>query len=229
MSGSVSTTNPSILTTQLIVHEVFLSIQGESTHAGRICTFVRLAGCPHACAYCDTTEARPFDAGDQMTIGAIVELVESHGCPLVEITGGEPLAQLASADLARCLIERGYEVLVETSGIHPIDNLPREAVKIMDLKCPSSGECDRTDWSNLEYLTERDEIKFVIADRADYDWACATAAEHNLIGRFTVLFSPVSGQIDPRELAAWVIEDRLLVRLQLQLHKLIWGPGATGV
>ena len=213
----------------LIVNEICLTIQGESTYVGRPCVLVRLAGCPRACCYCDTPQARPFDAGEALTIGQIVDRVDALGCPLVEITGGEPLAQPASADLARRLLERGFEVLVETSGSYPIDALPPNVVRIMDLKCPSSGEQERNDVSNVERLTSADQVKFVIADRTDYEWARETVATYRLSERCEVLFSPAFGLIEPRRLAEWIVADRLPVRLQVQLHKYVWGPQRQGV
>jgi len=213
----------------LIVHEICLTIQGESTHVGRPCVLVRLAGCNQSCRYCDTPESRPFDAGKALTIAEILGHVAAHQCRLVEITGGEPLAQPACADLARCLLERGFEVLVETAGSHAIDVLPREAVKIIDLKCPASGESARNDWSNINHLTARDQVKFVISDRNDYEWARAAVADRRLAERCEVLFSPAFGRLEPQRLAEWIIADRLPVRLQIQLHKYIWGPQAKGV
>jgi len=213
----------------LVVNEIRLTIQGESTYVGRLCALVRLAGCPQACRYCDTPEAHAFNAGETLTIGEILEKVEAFGCDLVEITGGEPLAQPASADLAACLLDRGFEVLVETSGSHPIDALPPQVVKIMDLKCPSSGESERNEFSNIERLSSRDEVKFVIADRGDYEWACAVVREQGLAGRCEVFFSPAFGLLEPQRLAEWIVADRMPVRLQIQLHKYVWGPDAKGV
>ncbi|MCX8036325.1 MAG: radical SAM protein [Candidatus Sumerlaeia bacterium] len=213
----------------LIVHEICLTLQGESTQAGRLCVLVRLAGCPQSCRYCDTPQARPFDAGRPMTIEEIIGQIEPLQCRLVEITGGEPLAQPATADLARALIEHGFEVMVETSGSHAIEVLPPQARRIMDLKCPSSGECERNDFSNIEHLTPRDEVKFVLADRRDYEWARDMVRKYGLTQRCEVLFSPVCERLVPRQLAEWIIADRLPVRLQIQLHKYIWGNDARGV
>jgi 7-carboxy-7-deazaguanine synthase len=213
----------------LIVHEICLTVQGESTHVGRLCVLVRLAGCSQSCRYCDTPQARSFDAGKTLTIAQIVTEIETLGCRLVEITGGEPLAQPACSDLARCLVERGFQVLIETSGSYPIDTLPPRAIKIMDLKCPSSGECERNDFSNLDRLSPLDEVKFVIADRRDYEWARGVVEERQLAERCEVLFSPAFGLLEPRLLAEWVVADRLPVRLQIQLHKYIWGAEAKGV
>jgi 7-carboxy-7-deazaguanine synthase len=214
--------------TELAVTEIFKSIQGESTWAGLPCTFVRLAGCNLRCAYCDTRYAD--EEGTRMSIRAILERCDALGCNLVEVTGGEPLAQPECPTLVTCLLESGYTVLVETNGTLPIASLPAEAVKIMDIKCPGSGMCDRMDASNLDAVSPRDEIKFVIGDRADYEWARDTAARHNLTKRCSaVLFSPAFGTLEPDALASWILEDRLPVRLQIQLHKYIWPPGQRGV
>jgi len=219
----------SLLEKTLVVHEITLTIQGESSHVGRLCTLVRLAGCPQSCRYCDTPQARPFDAGETLPIARIIERVEALRCELVEITGGEPLAQAACSDLALCLLDRGFQVLVETSGSRPIDVLPPMVARVMDLKCPSSGECDRNLLSNIENLTGLDEVKFVIADRGDYEWARQMIADWQLTDRCEVLFSPATGRLEPRRLAEWIIADRLPARLQVQLHKVIWGPRAKGV
>ena len=224
----MSATNE-VVEKSLIVHEICRTIQGESSYVGLPCVLVRLAGCAQSCRYCDTPQARAFDAGKPMTIAQIVGEVEALDCPLVEITGGEPLAQPACAQLACCLIERGFQVLIETSGSYPIDVLPLQVVKIMDIKCPSSGECERNDFSNIERLSSLDEVKFVIADRRDYEWAREVVCERRLAERCEVLFSPVFGRLEPRRLAEWVLADRLRVRLQIQMHKYIWGPEAKGV
>jgi len=213
----------------LRVYEICLTIQGESTYAGRPCVLVRLAGCPLACRYCDTPEARSFAAGREYTVADLVEEVAALGCPLVEITGGEPLVQRPTPELARRLLDRGFEVLVETCGTYPIDVLPAEVVKIVDVKCPGSGESARNDWANIERLAPRDQLKFVITDRADYEWARSVVAQRRLLDRCEVLFSPAFGLLEPRLLAEWIIADRLPVRFQIQLHKYIWGPDAKGV
>jgi len=222
----------------LVVNEICLTIQGESTHVGRPCVLVRLAGCPQACRYCDTPQARLFDAGRVRTIAQILAEVERltrqlrgglAGIRLVEITGGEPLAQPASPDLAACLLDRGFQVLVETSGRYPIDLLPPQVVKIMDLKCPSSDESEHNDFSNIERLSAHDQVKFVIADRGDYEWARAVVSDRRMAERCEVLFSPAFGSLEPRQLAEWVVADRLPVRLQIQLHKYLWGPDVKGV
>ncbi len=220
---------PSYSETTLRITEIYQSIQGESTWAGLPCVFVRLARCNLRCRWCDT--AYSFRGGDKRTLAEIMETVREHGAGLVEITGGEPLAQRGCADLAALLLEEGHTVLVETSGSLPIDVLPAAAIKIMDLKCPDSGECDKNHWPNLEYLDPaQDEVKFVIASRRDYEWGRGVVREHALAGRCkSVLFSPVFGEVSPRELVDWIVQDGLQVRFQLQLHKLIWPPEMKGV
>lgn len=210
---------------RLHINEIFYSIQGESTHAGRPCVFVRLTGCNLRCKWCDTEYA--FYEGRQMPIAEVAELVRAYRCNLVEVTGGEPLLQDGVYPLTRAMLESGHTVMIETSGAVDVSRLDQRVIKIMDLKCPGSGECDRNLWSNLDHLTSRDEIKFVIADRADYEWARDQIAERDLSSRVgTLLLSPVFGQMEPSALAAWILEDRLPARLQLQMHKQIW-PGVT--
>jgi len=208
--------------TTIEINEIFVSIQGESTRAGRPCVFLRTTGCPLRCSWCDTEYA--FHEGVTWTVRDLVEEACRHGIPLVEITGGEPLAQPAVAELARLLLARGLTVLVETSGSHDISVLPRGVGRIMDLKCPGSGEVTRNDYENIARLREGDEVKFVLADRDDYEWARDRVAEYDLVGRVPVLFSPVRDRLQPGDLAAWILEDKLDVTLQLQLHKLLW-PG----
>ncbi len=216
------------LSATLTVTEIYKSVQGESTWAGLPCIFVRLTGCPLRCVWCDTEYA--FHGGAKMTVGEIVDRCLELACPLVEITGGEPLLQKACATLAQCLLDRGMTVLCETSGALPIDRLPADAIRIMDLKCPDSGECDKNDWSNLDRLSPRDEVKFVIAGRKDYEWSREVVRDHNLPSRcHAVLFSPVLGSVDPQELVEWILEDGLDVRFQLQMHKFIWPPDRKGV
>ncbi|HUP19245.1 MAG TPA: radical SAM protein [Gemmatimonadota bacterium] len=211
----------------LRVNEIFHSIQGESTHAGRPCVFVRLTYCSLRCSYCDSEYA--FFEGVHRSLDEIVGVVRGYGCDLVEVTGGEPLIQReTNALLARLLVE-GFEVLLETSGAWPIDDVPDGVKVIMDLKTPGSGMVGHNRWENLGLLDATDEVKFVICDRADYEWARSVAAEHGLASRHAVLFSPSYGQQDPQELAEWILEDRLPVRMQLQLHKHIWSPTARGV
>jgi 7-carboxy-7-deazaguanine synthase len=217
----------------LRVTEIFHSIQGESTWAGLPCTFVRLSGCPLRCSWCDT--AYSFHGGQRMTLDAIVERVDAIGTPLVELTGGEPLVHPGAFELARRLLDRGYTLLVETSGSVDVAPLDARAHRIMDLKCPGSGEAERNLWSNLEHLGPGDEVKFVIADRADYEWAREVVRDRGLDDRAqrkdirALLFSPVWGRLELRQLAGWILEDRLPVRCQIQLHKVIWGTDVHGV
>jgi len=216
----------------LRITEIFHSIQGESTWAGLPCTFVRLTGCPLRCVWCDTEYA--FHGGERMSLDSIVARVESIGTRLVEVTGGEPLAHRHAFTLVRMLLDRGFTVLVETSGAFDISPLDPRAHRIMDLKCPGSGEVARNLWSNLDHLGTGDEVKFVIADRADYEWAAAVVRERlaamQAEGRLrAILFSPVWDRLDLRELAHWILEDALPVRYQIQLHKFIWGANVPGV
>ena len=213
----------------LRITEIYHSIQGESTWAGLPCTFVRLARCNLRCVWCDT--AYSFYGGTPTTIDDIMAQVDAFDCTLVEITGGEPLAQVdGCVELCHRLIDRGHTVLVETSGSLPIAPLPGGVITIMDLKCPDSGECDKNDYENIEYLSEHDEVKFVIASRRDYEWARDKQWEYTLALRcHAVLFSPVFGMIDPKDIINWMIEDNLLVRFQLQMHKFIWPPDMKGV
>jgi 7-carboxy-7-deazaguanine synthase len=214
--------------TYLVVNEIFVSLQGESTHAGRACAFVRLTGCTLRCMWCDTRYA--FYEGRRMALGEIVEQVEGFGCDLVEVTGGEPLLQEGVYELVSELLARGHTVMIETSGAADVSRLDPRAIKIMDLKCPASGEMDHNMWSNLEHLTARDEVKFVLGNRADYEWARDVILRHRLAARVNaVLLSCAFGRLEPARLAAWMLEDRLPARLQLQLHKLIWPPDARGV
>jgi 7-carboxy-7-deazaguanine synthase len=210
----------------LRVTEIFHSIQGESSHAGRPCAFVRLAGCNLRCRWCDSEYT--FTGGDRMSVEEIIGKVKSYGCGLVEITGGEPLAQNEAFDLIERLCDEGLEVLIETSGSIDIAPVDRRATIILDVKCPGSGEDSKNRWENLGELKERDEIKFVIADRADYDWARRVIGERDL-NRRTLLFSPVWGELDLRSLAEWMLADRVPARLQTQLHKHIWGADVRGV
>ena len=217
----------------LRVTEIFHSIQGESTWIGMPCTFVRLTGCPLRCAWCDTEYA--FHGGEKTSLDAILARVEEIGTPLVEITGGEPLIHRNAFTLSDRLLEKGFTVLVETSGAFDISPLDDRVHVIMDLKCPGSGESSKNLWSNLDHLDGRDEIKFVIRDRADYEWARSVLRERGLDRRLAegtlraVLFSPVWGDLSFADLAAWILEDRLPVRYQIQLHKIVWGPDVAGV
>lgn len=209
------------------VTEIFHSIQGESTWAGQPCVFVRLTGCPLRCSWCDTDYA--FYGGAEQPIDAIIDAVRSYECPLVEVTGGEPLAQPDCTSLLSRLCDDPLTVLLETSGALDTANVDPRVRIILDVKCPGSGMTDRMHWPNVERLRSSDEAKFVIKDRGDYDWAKATVTRFGIDRRCTVLFSPVFGALDPRRLAEWVLADRLPVRYQLQLHKLIWTPDMRGV
>lgn len=222
--------NDTRLCQTLRMTEIYCSVQGESTWAGLPCVFVRLARCNLRCRWCDTTFS--FYGGEKQTLGAILEKVRTYNVPLVEITGGEPLAQKECVPLAELLVEAGYTVLIETSGSLPINTLPDPVVRIMDLKCPDSGMCERNDWSNIGHLRpDRDEVKFVVASRADYEWSRDTVTQYNLTERCrAVLFSPVFGEVNPKDVVAWMLEDGLNdVRFQLQMHKFIWPPDERGV
>ncbi len=212
------------LSTMLRVTEIFHSVQGESTQAGRPCVFVRLTGCDLRCVWCDTEYA--FEGGAPMSVEEVVSKVASYGCPLVEVTGGEPLLQRDCVPLMQALLARGHEVMLETGGHRSVAEVPVEVRRILDVKCPGSGEAGKNHLENLEQLTPRDEVKFVIADRADYEWAREFVRERRLWERCPVLFSPVWRTLEPRTLAEWILEDRLSVRLQMQMHKLLWGAGA---
>lgn len=212
----------------LTVNEIFHSIQGESTHAGRPCVFVRLTACDLRCSWCDTPYA--FTEGRKMTVDDVVAQVRARDCPLVEITGGEPLLQRDVYPLMQRLLDEGYTVMLETGGHISTGQVPPAVIKIVDVKCPASGESHRMDWENLNRLRPQDEVKFVIKDRTDYEFARDVLARHALSGRVAaVLFSPVHGVLDPRDLAAWILDDALPVRLQLQVHKYIWGADVRGV
>jgi 7-carboxy-7-deazaguanine synthase len=210
----------------LRVTEIFHSIQGESSHAGRPCVFVRLTGCNLRCRWCDSEYT--FAGGEKMLLDAIMDQVRGYGCNLVEVTGGEPLAQTESLDLIRGLCDERFEVLIETSGSIDIEPVDRRAKIILDIKCPGSGESARNRWSNLDHLKSVDEIKFVIADRADYEWSKKIIDERKL-QRWTILMSPVWGEMEMKSLAEWMLADRLPARFQTQLHKHIWGAEARGV
>jgi 7-carboxy-7-deazaguanine synthase len=209
----------------LRITEIFLSLQGESSSVGIPTVFVRLTGCPLRCQYCDTAYA--FHGGEAMSLDTILQAVAGHGVRHVTVTGGEPLAQKACLVLLKQLCDAGYEVSLETSGAMAVEEVDHRVSKVMDLKTPGSGEMSKNRLENIRYLTAHDQIKFVICDRADYDWAKQLAAEHHLAGRCEVLFSPSAQQLPARELANWIVADRLPVRFQIQLHKLLWGdePG----
>jgi 7-carboxy-7-deazaguanine synthase len=213
----------------LRVTEIFRSIQGESTHAGRPCTFVRLTGCPMRCVWCDSEYT--FTGGEHYSIDSILAQVGDFGCNLVEVTGGEPLAQKEAFNLITRLCDEGYEVLIETGGYVSTASVDQRAKIILDIKCPASGEEHRNDWSNLDRLrADKDEVKFVIADEADWLYAKNLIKERDLETRTkAVLISPAWGQVDLQQLADWVSSSGLNVRMQLQLHKYIWGPDVKGV
>jgi 7-carboxy-7-deazaguanine synthase len=210
---------------RLRVSEIFHSLQGEARDVGRPTVFVRLTGCPLRCVWCDTAYA--FHGGEWRDLDAILGEVEKYKTRHVCVTGGEPLAQKRCLDLLARLCDAGHEVSLETSGALDVGAVDPRVVKVMDLKAPGSGEVARNLWRNLDRLTPRDQIKIVLADRADYDWACAVLRERRLAERCEVLLSPVWGKLAPRELAEWILADRLPVRMQVQLHKLLWGemPG----
>jgi len=224
---------PPLAERHLRVTEIFHSIQGESTWAGLPCTFVRLTGCPLRCVWCDTEYS--FFGGEKLSLEEILRQVQERGTGLVEITGGEPLIHPNAFVLAEELLDRGFTVLVETSGAVDVSLLDPRAHKIMDLKCPGSGEVEKNLWSNLRHLTARDEVKFVVKDRGDYEWTRTVIGERGLDERLetgslrAILVSPVWEEVDLKDLASWILEDALPVRLQMQLHKLIWDPKARGV
>lgn len=211
----------------LRVTEIFHSIQGESTFVGRPCVFVRLTGCPLRCTWCDTEYA--FYGGREDSIDRILDAVRAYGCPLVEVTGGEPLAQPQTLELLKVLCEQDFTVLLETSGALDTSGVDPRVRIILDVKCPASGMMERMHWPNVERLRSQDEAKFVVQDRTDYDWAKDVVARYRMLDRCTVLFSPVFGRLDPQRLAEWVLADRLPIRFQLQLHKHIWAPDMRGV
>jgi 7-carboxy-7-deazaguanine synthase len=213
----------------LRVTEIFRSIQGESTHAGRPCAFVRLTGCPMRCVWCDSEYT--FTGGERMTTDDVLARVRAFGCKLVEVTGGEPLAQAKAFDLITRLCDEDYEVLIETGGYVSTERVDGRAKIILDVKCPASGESGRNHWQNLERLRpDKDEIKFVVADRADWDYAREVIARYDLERRaHAILISPAWGEVDLQSLADWIAASGLDVRMQLQMHKQIWGAEARGV
>lgn len=204
----------------IVVKEIYKSIQGESTWAGLPCVFVRLTGCDLRCVWCDAAHA--FTGGDRLTVPEVIARVEVLACPLVEITGGEPLLQPAVHPLMSALLDRGHRVLIETGGHLDISGVDPRAVRILDVKCPASGESEKVRWENLSLLRPGDQVKFVLSDRADYDWARDVVLRHDLLARTEVLFSVAHPLLPPARLAAWLLADCLPVRLQLQIHKYIW-------
>jgi 7-carboxy-7-deazaguanine synthase len=212
---------------RLKISEIFFSIQGESTLSGLPCVFVRLSSCDLRCAWCDTAYA--FEGGTEMPAAEVMENVEKFKCGRVEITGGEPLLQENIYHLMRRLCDDGYEVLIETGGHHDIGKIDPRVRRIMDIKCPGSGMQKYNRWENIGCITVKDEIKFVISDRRDYEWAREMTEKHNLTARCPVLFSPVFGKLENRALAEWILQDKLNVRFQIQMHKYIWDPDKRGV
>lgn len=212
---------------QLLIHEIYRSIQGESTFAGLPCVFIRLSVCDSRCVWCDTPHA--FSQGHPMTMEAILVRALELDCPLAEITGGEPLLQDEVLPLMSRLADQGKTVLLETSGAHSVARVDPRVRIILDLKCPDSGECEHNFWPNIDLLKPTDEIKLVIASRSDFDWSADTIRAYRLDRRFTVLLSPVFQSVHPRQLAEWLLASGLQVRMQLQMHKYIWDPNARGV
>ena len=212
----------------LTINEIFHSIQGESSRAGELCVFVRLTACDLRCSWCDTPYA--FHEGHKMSVDEVVAAVDAYGSGLVEITGGEPLLQDEVYPLMDRLLAGGKTVMLETGGHRPIDRVPAAVLKIVDIKCPASGESAKNDWSNLDRLAPHDEVKFVVQDRADYEFARDTIARFDLPSRAAaILMSPVHGVLDSKTLSEWMLADRLPARLQIQLHKIIWSPTTRGV
>jgi 7-carboxy-7-deazaguanine synthase len=212
----------------LTVNEIFYSIQGESTRAGSPCVFVRLTACDLRCTWCDTAYA--FHEGRKMSVDDVVHAAEAYDCRLVEITGGEPLLQEDVYELMERLLARRRTVLLETGGHRPIDRVPPQVIKIVDVKCPGSGEDGKNEWRNLERLAAHDEVKFVVQDRGDYEYARQVIERYDLGARAgAVLMSPVHGGLEPRVLSEWILADKTPARLQLQLHKYIWPPDTRGV
>ncbi len=214
-------------TDQLQINEIFHSVQGESRHAGRPCVFVRLTACNLRCTWCDTAYA--FEQGEGMSYTAILDRVARFGTRYVLITGGEPLLQPQVHGLIAELVDRGYEVGIETGGSLDVASLDPRVTIIMDVKCPGSGMQEHNLWGNIEKLKSTDEVKFVLADRHDYEWAREVIAQHHLTERCGVLLSPVHGELSPRSLAEWMLSDALGARLQMQIHKYIWPAGTRGV
>lgn len=209
------------------ISEIFTSIQGESSFAGLPCTFIRLTGCNLRCQYCDTSYA--FEGGVKMDPDQIVSKVRESGIPLTELTGGEPLLQEESYLLSSLLLNEGYTVLLETNGSLSLDRVDSRVVKIMDMKCPGSGMSEHMNFTNIKYLSSKDEVKFVIGDRADFDWALKIINDYELLTMCKVLISPLQPKLEARTAAEWILEEKLLVRMQLQLHKIIWPTKDHGV
>jgi len=212
----------------LTINEIFYSVQGESTYAGRPCVFVRLTACDLRCSWCDTPYA--FHEGSKQSLETVLGQVDGFACPLVEVTGGEPLLQEEVYPLMQRLLDRGRTVLLETGGHRSTARVPERVVTILDVKCPGSGESEKNDWSNLDRLRPHDEVKFVVKDRGDYEYARDVIARYHLSDRgHAIHLSPAHGVMSPRTLSEWVLQDNLPVRVQLQLHKYIWDPATRGV
>ncbi|MEE3346761.1 MAG: radical SAM protein [Nitrospinota bacterium] len=211
----------------LKINEIYASIQGESSHTGLPCVFIRLTGCNLRCSWCDTAYA--FYDGKNLTVEETLQKVETFGLPLVEITGGEPLLQEDVYPLMEALLKKGYRVMLETSGALPIDKVPEKVIKILDIKCPGSGEEKKNHLENLKFLSPHDEVKFVLLDRADYEWSRDMLRKYDMVPSKQVLFSPVYDKLNLKDLSQWILKDRLAVRLQTQLHKVIWSKDAIGV
>ena len=220
-SSSQHTTIQTSETEILRVNEIFLSLQGETSRVGLPTVFVRLTGCPLRCNYCDTEYA--FYKGERISISSVLDTVSGYRVPNVTVTGGEPLAQKKCLLLLRLLCDAGYSVSLETSGAQDVSGVDVRVAKILDVKTPGSGENQKNNWNNLDYLTSQDELKFVLCDEADYQWAVKTIRDYYLDKMCPILFSPVYNKLDPALIAAWVLRDRLGVRVQIQLHKLLWG------
>ena len=210
-----------------MVSEIFYSIQGESSWAGNPCVFIRLARCNLRCNYCDTTYA--FTGGDKWTHGEVIDRIKSFRCNLIEITGGEPLLQKGVYPLMKVLCDNGFKVLLETGGHMDISMVDKRVSIIMDIKCPSSGESDKVHWANLDKIKHNDELKFVIGNREDFDWAKKQLEIHKIMNQYTILMAPVFGKLDAAQLADWILSEHLPVRLQIQVHKHIWSTDRRGV
>lgn len=211
----------------LLIHEIYRSLQGEGAHAGLPCVFVRLTACQLRCVYCDTPHA--FNQGAPFTLDAVFNRVSEYGDNLVQITGGEPLLQPEIFPLMRKLADHGKTILLETSGALSVASVDPRVHIVLDLKTPGSGETAANDWTNLDHLKPTDEVKFVVCDRADFEWSIDVIRQYRLHARTSVLFSPAFGAVEPADLAQWVLDTHLPVRMQLQLHKLLWGPNTRGV
>ena len=211
----------------LRITEIYRSVQGEGSHAGYPCVFVRLTGCNLRCTWCDTEYG--YNGGKDLSLEQVLKEVSALNTNLVEVTGGEPLLQEETPQLVDLLLENGYTVLIETAGSIDISCVSKKAVRIVDMKCPGSGMLDKNFYKNLDLVTDKDEIKFVIKDKADFDWAVNLIKRHDLESKTQILISPVYGEMDQEKLTEWLLESGINARLQVQLHKIIWGPDKTGV